>query len=69
MNREQDGRCAICGMSSKENGKGLAVDHNHITGKIRKLLCNNCNVAVGFVGDDPVLATKIAEYLGREKEG
>ena len=46
----QEGRCAICGM--KPEGR-LAVDHDHATGQVRGLLCQSCNVAPGFLRDDP----------------
>ncbi len=40
------GRCGIC------NGeKPLVIDHNHSTGKIRGLLCNDCNTGIGLLGD------------------
>ncbi len=43
---EQDGKCAICGKTEK-----LVVDHDHETGKIRGMLCNKCNTAIGLLGD------------------
>lgn len=53
MLEEQAGLCAICKQveSAKCNGrvKALAVDHNHITGKVRGLLCMRCNTDVGKV--------------------
>ncbi|MCK9154521.1 MAG: endonuclease domain-containing protein [Paludibacteraceae bacterium] len=63
MLEKQDGKCAVCGKTTTENGKCLAVDHDHKTGKIRGLLCNNCNVSVGFLQDNPELALVIHEYL------
>lgn len=48
FNDHQKGRCAICGQEPTE-GKRLQVDHCHQTGRIRGLLCNGCNVAVGFM--------------------
>lgn len=43
----QDGRCAICGREQKEGR--LAVDHDHVTNKVRKLLCRSCNRNVAIV--------------------
>ncbi len=60
---EQKGGCKICGLTPVDNNKSLAVDHDHKTGKIRGLLCNNCNVAVGFLKDNPELGIKITSYL------
>jgi len=60
---KQNGKCIICGKTAIDNKKDLAVDHDHKTGKIRGLLCNNCNVAVGFMQDNPDLALGINAYL------
>ena len=43
----QDGKCAICG-EAPAPGKHLGVDHCHTTGKVRALLCTNCNRVVGI---------------------
>jgi hypothetical protein len=58
----QDNKCAIC---NKEciTGKRLAVDHDHETGEVRDLLCNNCNQGLGKFQDSPQLLEKAAEYL------
>jgi hypothetical protein len=58
----QNGTCAICG---KDNwGKNSPhVDHDHVTGKIRGILCARCNVALGMIGDDPKVAQSIITYL------
>jgi hypothetical protein len=53
----QDGKCAIC---SKEDWRKLSVDHNHETGKIRGLLCMNCNAAIGVIERN---IDKVREYL------
>ena len=58
---QQKGVCAICGC--KPNGKALAVDHNHTTGKIRGLLCHDCNVGIGFLKEDISILQKSIEYL------
>ncbi len=57
----QGGVCAIC--SSPPAGKRLAVDHSHLTGEIRKLLCSRCNTGLGLFGDSPESLKKAAEYL------
>src|SRR5215470_12521045 len=56
----QNGVCAIC--NKKPNGL-LCVDHCHVTGKVRGLLCRKCNSALGFYDDDPKLAQAGADYL------
>jgi len=60
--KAQGGVCAICGGLCK-SGKRLAVDHNHTTGKIRDLLCGNCNGGLGKFLDNPELLLKAADYL------
>ena len=59
---KQKGVCAICGGLCK-SGKRLAVDHNHKTGKIRDLLCGNCNGGLGKFQDNAELLVKAANYL------
>jgi hypothetical protein len=65
----QDGKCAICGMTSgwrhRQSGerKKLAVDHCHETGRVRGLLCDRCNTAIGKLNHDPALLQKAIEYL------
>lgn len=59
--RDQDGLCAICG--SENDGKTLAVDHDHATGKVRGLLCKRCNLMIGFASDDPNIMRQAIEYL------
>ena len=48
MFKEQNGRCKICGRHRTEQKNELSVDHNHITGQVRGLLCARCNVGLGF---------------------
>src|SRR5258707_1620309 len=43
----QNYQCAICKRESWEGEKGLSVDHDHITGKVRGLLCTGCNLGIG----------------------
>ena len=60
---KQEGCCAICGRHQLEFKKALAVDHCHKTGKIRGLLCTNCNQGLGHFMDNSELLLKAAEYL------
>lgn len=60
----QDGKCALCGGITEANGL-LYVDHSHRTGKVRALLCNSCNVALGLFKDDPALMRAAADYVER----
>lgn len=68
MERQQDGKCAICG--GPPNGRGaLHVDHVHGTQLVRGLLCHSCNTGLGLFKDDPELFMKAIEYikLGQKK--
>lgn len=58
----QGGVCAIC-RERCSTGKKLAVDHDHVSGKVRGLLCSNCNRGIGFLRDDPARVRAAAEYL------
>lgn len=45
---DQEGKCAICG-TDKPGGRGRwHLDHNKRTGKVRGLLCCNCNLKLGW---------------------
>lgn len=64
----QGGKCAICQQAptsrntrSHWDGK-LCVDHCHDSGKVRGLLCNDCNLAIGY-GKTPEVLRAAAEYL------
>jgi len=60
--RAQDGRCAIC-RAEPDECRALAVDHDHITGKVRGLLCARCNLGLGYMRDDPELLQRSAAYV------
>ena len=60
---EQGGCCKICNAHQSEMKRGLAVDHCHVTGKIRGLLCSNCNTSLGKFKDDVELLKKAIKYL------
>ena len=67
MLEKQAYRCAICGRHQEELDRRMAVDHDHDTGNNRELLCNNCNVGIGHLRDNPALIRKAAEYLEKHK--
>lgn len=67
MLQKQDNKCAICGIDRKDCKKDHAVDHCHTTGKIRGLLCENCNRALGKFKDSTDLLHKAIEYLEKYK--
>lgn len=67
MIKDQENRCAICGQpeTHKRNGriKALAVDHDHKTGKVRGLLCFDCNTGIGKLKDSVELLQSAIRYL------
>ncbi|WP_331717276.1 endonuclease VII domain-containing protein [Yinghuangia sp. ASG 101] len=58
MVAEQVGRCAICTVAKAEH-----VDHDHETGRVRAVLCFNCNAALGHFKDRPDALRRAAAYL------
>jgi hypothetical protein len=58
MAASQSGKCAVCGL-----GKKLHIDHDHSTGKVRAMLCDNCNKGIGMFMDDPQLLSAAAQYV------
>jgi len=71
MLKEQDNVCKICKKPEVSRIKGilkrLAVDHDHKTGKVRGLLCNNCNRALGLLKDDITVIIDSLEYLKKSE--
>ncbi len=71
----QDGKCAICGgqpcgnrwtrdaETGEKREQRFSVDHCHKTGKVRALLCGQCNRGIGDFKDNPELMRKAAEYV------
>jgi Recombination endonuclease VII len=41
----------------------LHIDHDHVTGRVRGLLCLHCNTSLGLFGEDPALMDRAADYL------
>lgn len=59
----QKGLCNICNKHQNEFKRKLAVDHCHTTGKIRGLLCKDCNTAIGLLKDNIQIIKKAIEHL------
>lgn len=60
----QSGKCAICGYSDRSDSNFFpVVDHDHATGKVRGLLCMNCNTAIGKFKDDINIIKSAINYL------
>jgi hypothetical protein len=68
MFEKQKGLCAICGKEGDGRWKKLCVDHCHSTGKVRELLCRNCNMVLGQVGDNRDLLMEMVSYLDRHSD-
>jgi len=68
----QGGKCAICkgtdGGHRNGEPKALAVDHDHNTGKVRGLLCESCNQAIGKLKEDKQVILSSIEYLCSHEE-
>ena len=62
----QKGMCAIC---SQTSDKPLVVDHDHVTGKIRGLLCGRCNLGIGLFDDDPIRLWTAMSYVASPRVG
>lgn len=66
---EQDGRCGnpACDFTAPmvmlDYRQGLQVDHDHKTGRVRRLLCSPCNRAIGVIDDDVHRLRGLIEYL------
>jgi hypothetical protein len=65
--KNQNNTCAICDTKENVSKKGsifsLGVDHNHVSGKNRGLLCHRCNSGIGHLKDSILLLKKAIKYL------
>jgi Recombination endonuclease VII len=57
----QVGGCAICGRTDADN-----VDHDHASGRVRGILCFNCNITIGQAQDDEDRLAGAMAYLARD---
>ena len=65
---QQDSKCAICGKSASTVARRLNVDHDHVTTKVRGLLCHSCNVGLGSFRDDLGILLSAAGYISMNSE-
>jgi hypothetical protein len=59
MIKKQNNKCKICECEMNPP----QVDHNHITGKIRSLLCRGCNTSLGLLREDPQILRNMISYI------
>lgn len=57
--KKQEGKCYLC----EKSDIVLRLDHNHTTGKIRKLLCEDCNLFTGRIEKDLDFVSKVISYI------
>lgn len=73
MLKNQNCKCAICGQemflhgTSVDKNKIAHVDHNHETGEIRGLLCDDCNTGLGKFRDNEEYLINAISYLNKNK--
>lgn len=66
MYEAQNGKCLGCDKKlslSNERSGAPHVDHEHVTGFVRGILCGPCNLALGGAKDDPSVLRRLADYL------
>jgi len=63
MYKDQNYSCAICKSDELVGSGVLHVDHCHVTGSIRGLLCHHCNVALGSFKDNVNILNNAIKYL------
>ena len=66
MMEKQNGVCAICNEPIIIGGhkrNTACIDHNHQTGKIRELLCANCNNGIGHLKENITTMYRAIEYI------
>ena len=65
--KSQAGCCAICYTPLAVSGKDTHIDHSHTTGKVRGLLCNNCNTGIGKFNENIAALRRAVFYIERYK--
>jgi hypothetical protein len=67
MLRDQRGVCAVCHQTNADPTKSLSIDHDHRTGRVRALLCQPCNMAIGLMKDSADRLRAAAAYLDQHE--
>lgn len=62
----QGGGCAICRSTFPARRQSFHIDHDHLTGEIRGLLCHNCNRGIGYLQDSIEILQKSIQYLSKK---
>lgn len=65
MYSNQNNACYIC--KRLVSADKICVDHDHLSGKVRKLLCHQCNSLLGFAKDDRIILEECIKYLGEHE--
>lgn len=65
--KSQSFKCKICYRNKDINEKNFPVDHDHLTGKVRAILCPQCNLAIGGYKDNWKLILNAIKYLKESK--
>ena len=68
MKSRQNGLCAIC-ERVPSSVRGLFVDHDHATGKVRGMLCCTCNAILGMARDNETILSNAIAYLRKSEPG
>ena len=65
----QKGVCAICRKPERTaRNRLLTIDHDHVSGQVRGLLCSQCNQAIGLLGDSPKIIEAAALYVRKNRQ-
>lgn len=62
---KHDSNCHVC---HKPSFGRLIVDHDHVTGQIRGLLCHGCNLGIGHLQDDPEVMASALDYVRKGRQ-